>query len=172
MAQRIGCLLIILPFVELLLLLQAGHLWGFLPVVAWVVLSAALGLLILRTQGLQTLARLQSAILAGGSPAQTLLGGAMRGVAGSLLLIPGLITDLLALLLLFPPTRRLLGAWAAARLLRGLHKGAIRVTMMGANAPPAKRSPYQGGEDPNGPPARPGEIIQGPQPPQPRNPEG
>jgi UPF0716 protein FxsA len=163
MAQRIGCLIFLLPILELALLFYAGRTLGAIPVLGWVGLSAGLGLLLIRTQGIETLRRLQGAVVAGGSPARTLLDGTARWFAGALLLAPGFLTDLLALLLLFPPTRGLLGLWALARITRGVREGSFRVTMMGMHGVSPSNAPSVGPEeDPFDRPPRPGEIIQPP----------
>jgi len=161
MAPRLGCPVLLLPFVELFLLIQMGGQIGATQTVIWVGVSALLGLTILRTQGVQTLARLQGALAGGGSPGRALVDGASLWIGGALLLVPGPVTDVLGLVLIFPLTRRLLQGWALARLMRGVRSGAVRVSMMGMDA----RTPSGGThgsplDDPDDRPPRPGEIIQ------------
>lgn len=162
MAPRLGCLVLLLPFVELFLLIQMGGQLGATQTLIWVGVSALLGVIILRTQGVQTLARLQGALVAGGSPARALVDGASLWMGGALLLVPGPVTDLLGLVLIVPLTRRFLQGWALARLMRGVRSGAVRVSMMGmdARAPTAGSNHSSSLDDPDERPPRPGEIIQ------------
>jgi UPF0716 protein FxsA len=161
MAPRLGCFALLLPFIELFLLVQVGHWLGMPYTLGWIGLSAALGFVILRTQGVQTLARFQAALLSGGSPGRALVDGVALWMAGAFLLMPGPVTDLMGVVLLLPLTRHLLLGWALARLMRGVRSGAVRVSMMGMDpGTPRHGTGMPSRDDPDEPPPRPGEIIQ------------
>jgi UPF0716 protein FxsA len=107
--RAIGVLLLV-PLVDVLLLVVLAT--GFGPVtigpaatVAVVVLTALLGLLLVRAEGRHTVRKIQRKLAAGEPPTDELLDGALLLVAGALMLTPGLITDLLGLLLVLPPSR-------------------------------------------------------------------
>ncbi|WP_280721887.1 FxsA family membrane protein [Kitasatospora sp. MAA4] len=109
---------------EIWLLVQVASLIGWLPVLALLVLSAALGVSLIKRAGLKafraaTAAFEQGTVPPSGAPET----GTSLTVAGGLLLIlPGFLSDLVGLTLLFPPTRalwRLVGRRVASSALRG-----------------------------------------------------
>lgn len=104
--------LVVFPLVELWLLIRVGGAIGAWPTIGLVVLSAMLGIAILNRQGFETLARVRARVARGEEPTAAVLEGMVLAVAGLLLLIPGFLTDVLALLALIPALR--------ARLVRRL----------------------------------------------------
>ena len=108
-------LCLLLPICELLLLIEVGRRIGSLPTLALVLLAAAAGVYVLRRQGVTTLLRAQQRLASGESPVATIVNGVLIAGGGLLLLIPGLLTDVLALVLLFPVTRALIVRRAARR---------------------------------------------------------
>ncbi len=180
MFARFGCLVLLAPIVEILLLVQGIRLWGGFPVLLEVLLTAVLGAWFLRGEGTRALADLQAGAARGETPTTTLLDGASFLTAGFLLFLPGFAGDLLGVALLLPPTRRLLQRWAMARVARQLERGRFQVTFMGAGPPgrgpqggvwpppgsgPGREprmdeGPGPGDDEDRDPPPRPGEIIQ------------
>jgi UPF0716 protein FxsA len=67
-----------------------------------------LGVAVLRTVGWQTLSLTQLRMRQRASPVPALFEGFVLAVAGILLVLPGLVSDAVALLLLIGPLRRLL----------------------------------------------------------------
>jgi len=72
------------------------------------VLGVAAGIAVLRAEQFALLTRLSRILTSGEPPLGGLLDGALRGAAGVLLIVPGVISDLFALGLLIPPLRKLL----------------------------------------------------------------
>ena len=110
MQLRLLGLLLLVPLADVLLLVVLAT--GLGPVtigpaatVAVVVLTALLGLLLVRAEGRHTVRKIQRKLARGEVPTDELLDGAFLLVAGALMLTPGLVTDLLGLLLVLPPTR-------------------------------------------------------------------
>lgn len=99
-------LLLGFPLLELYLLIKVGTLIGALPTVMLVIGTALLGLALLRRQGLQNYRRMQQCTARGEVPALEMMEGVVMLVGGMLLLVPGLISDAVGLLCLFPPVRR------------------------------------------------------------------
>lgn len=100
---------------EIYLLLTVGGVVGVLPTVFLVVFTAVLGAFLMQTQGLATLARIQSSLGQSQVPAEPLVEGALILFAGALLLTPGFLTDTVGFLCLAPLTRRPLARWLLAR---------------------------------------------------------
>lgn len=99
-------LFIIIPLFEIYLFIQVGDQVGALNTVALVVLTAVIGVLLLRWQGVQTLMRARERMAAGEVPAQQMLEGMLLAVGGILLLVPGFFTDAIGFALLIPLLRR------------------------------------------------------------------
>ncbi|MBV1904583.1 MAG: FxsA family protein [Pseudomonadales bacterium] len=93
------------PLLEIYVLISAGSLIGTLPTIALVMLTAVLGITLLRQQGLNTLARGMQKMQVGEMPAQEMAEGLLLAVAGALLLTPGFVTDTVGFLLLTPILR-------------------------------------------------------------------
>ena len=107
--RAIGALLLV-PLVDVLLLVVLATRFGPVTIgpaatVAVVVLTALLGLLLVRAEGRHTIRKIQRKLVQGSAPTDELLDGALLLVAGALMLTPGLITDLIGLLLVIPLTR-------------------------------------------------------------------
>lgn len=105
--------LILLPLLEIAGFVVVGREIGALATVGLVILSSIAGSLLLRHQGFGVMARVRAEMDAGRDPSRQLAHGAMIVLAAVLLIIPGFITDIIAILLLLPPVRDL--AW---RLLK------------------------------------------------------
>jgi UPF0716 protein FxsA len=116
--SRLRTVFILLPVVDIALLIWLGYHTSGLLVLALLLGSALLGAHIARHQKWRTLARVQADLAAGTVPAHSLMDGLIVYVAAVLLIVPGIITDVLALGLLLPPTRRLFKSWLAVQLGR------------------------------------------------------
>jgi UPF0716 protein FxsA len=103
-------LFIAMPILEMWLLITVGSHIGALPTIGLVLLTAVVGLALLRRQGLSTLMRAQQKMQTGEVPAREMAEGIFLAVGGVLLLTPGFITDALGFACLTPGLRqRLLG---------------------------------------------------------------
>ncbi|MEX0732181.1 MAG: FxsA family protein [Aquisalimonadaceae bacterium] len=101
-------LFFIVPLIELYLLIQVGQAIGALPTIGLCVLTAVLGVALLRQQGFQTLQRARRNLDRGTVPAMEMLEGVALAAGGALLLTPGLVTDAIGFACLIPFTRRYL----------------------------------------------------------------
>lgn len=120
MFVRLLLLFTLVPLVELALLVYLGREVGFWPTVALVLGTGILGAWLAKLQGLLVLRQVQGELARGRLPTAALVDGALILVAGTLLLTPGLITDLWGFVLLVPPGRALARRWAMATLGRRL----------------------------------------------------
>jgi UPF0716 protein FxsA len=98
-------LLLVIPLADALFLVVVADRLGWQITVALVVLTAILGMLLVRAEGRHTLARIQRKAAQGDPPTDELLDGAFLIAAGAFLLTPGLVTDAIGFLLALPPTR-------------------------------------------------------------------
>lgn len=115
---------ILVPLIEIGLFVTLGGWLGLWLTLAWVVLSAVIGVTLLRRGGraaAQVLA--ERRMLREGALAK----GALAAMGAVLLVIPGFFTDAMGLILLLPPVQRAI----AARL-------ATRVVVAGAGWPPRR----------------------------------
>lgn len=98
---------IIVPLIELMLLIEVGGIigsgWTFLIIIA----TAIIGTKLVKQQGLQTWSKIQQEMVTGQLPAQSLFDGICILISGILLITPGLITDVIGMLLLTPAFRTL-----------------------------------------------------------------
>lgn len=100
--------------VEMYLLIEVGGRLGALPTIGLVVLTAVVGVGLLKRQGVATLTRGVARLQAGALPATEVVEGALLAISGALLVTPGFVTDAVGFALLVPALR----AGLAARLLR------------------------------------------------------
>jgi UPF0716 protein FxsA len=107
-------ILMLLPWLELFTLIQLGIETSALTAIAYVLGTLALGLVVLQRQGRGMFERLRQAQEGRVMGRQLMLDDMAMGLAGLLLIIPGIITDISALLVMVGPLRRRL-----ARLLFG-----------------------------------------------------
>ncbi len=105
-------LFILLPILEIVVLIKVGGLIGALNTVALVLLSAFVGVDIIRRQGFNTALRARQKMSAGILPAMEVLENMAVVIGGVMMIIPGFISDALGLVLLIPPLRRwLIDRW-------------------------------------------------------------
>lgn len=110
--------LLLYPWLELLSLIQLGIETSALTALAWVAAMIVLGSVLLRQVGMANLNRLREAQQGRVVPApqQLLLRDMAVTVAALLLIIPGLVSDVLAVVFLIGPLRRLLGRVLGVRV--------------------------------------------------------
>ena len=99
-------LFITIPIIEMGVLIWVGGFIGVLPTLALVVMTAVLGVALLRLQGFLTLQRIQEKLSFGEIPDTELIEGGLLLIGGALLLTPGFVTDALGFMFLLPFSRR------------------------------------------------------------------
>ena len=116
MFPKLLVIFIILPLLELYVILEVGSVFGPIPTVLLVVLTAVAGAFFTKLEGLRTLHRMQQQIIVGQMPAEELVDSVLICVAGVLLLTPGFLTDAFGLWILIPPTRLLFKRWLRSQV--------------------------------------------------------
>ena len=99
---------IVLPILEMYFLIQVGTFIGAFNTIALVLLTAIMGLFLLRQQGFQTLLSARNKLMQSELPAEEIVTGIFLAVGGALLLTPGFVTDFIGFIFLIPFTRRFL----------------------------------------------------------------
>ena len=128
MAWILKAFLIVWPLAELVLFSAVAQRIGLASSILLLFLAAGLGVLLLRLGSLSTALGARAAMERGEMPLGPLFDGACFAVAGLLLILPGFISDLLALLLLLPFVR--------GGLRRGLGRRFTPVTPPGSGRQP------------------------------------
>lgn len=105
MLRLIALTAVALPFLEI-----AGFVWfgaklGLPLTLIWVIASMVAGLALLRHTGLNAVGRLRAALAKGREPGHSIIDAACFAAAGILLIIPGFVSDALAVILMLPVTR-------------------------------------------------------------------
>jgi len=105
---RVIAVLLLIPLLDAILLavlatqLQA---LSVVVIVLLVVVTALVGMLLVRAEGRHTLRRIQEKLAAGDVPTDDLIDGGFLVAAGAFFLTPGFVTDFVGLLLAIPLTR-------------------------------------------------------------------
>jgi len=108
-------LFIAIPLIELYFIIVVGEAIGAFWTVILVILTAIIGVSLLRIQGMSTLMRAQRNMAQGQIPAMEMMEGIALAVAGVLLITPGFITDSIGMLCLIPASRQAIIRYIMAR---------------------------------------------------------
>lgn len=95
-------MLLAFPVAEIWILINLSHQYGWW-VLLYLVTMIVLGLQLIRDEKLLISGRMMQSLTQGGNPMKAMLGSARNIIAGILLIIPGVITDLIAVILLLIP---------------------------------------------------------------------
>ena len=156
-------LFVVVPIAELYVIVQVAGGIGAANTILLLIGISVLGAWLAKRAGLGVLNRLQATIRQGRVPSGELVDGGLVLFAGALMITPGFLSDILAIVLLLPPTR----AVARHAILRRIRAGggAIRVVSgwrrPGPGGAPGGRAgsdvwDVDAWEDPPAPPERPG----------------
>ena len=149
--MRVLLALAVYAAVEVTLLVLVGQAIGFLGLLGLLILSAVLGVWALKHEGRRSLTDLGNAVRSGRPAEAEVADGMYVALAGVLLVVPGMLSTLAALVLLVPPVRRALARRAAARAVRaGSARMGPTITVVGAGAAGGHSpwGPTPGGGDP------------------------
>ncbi len=134
MLGRLILLFTIVPLAELYVLIKIGNHIGGFNTVLFVFLTAVLGAFLARLQGLRTLQQIRLSLSQGQIPAEEMIDGVLILAGGILLFTPGVLTDLFALVLLFPWTRTHFKRWLRRRFDRMVASGNVRLHYRGGGS--------------------------------------
>ena len=100
--------IILIPIIEIYLFIKIGSQIGAFNTISLVFITAIVGIIYARYEGLNTLKSGISQIIKNELPSYEIISGAAIAFAALLLIIPGFATDLFGFILIFPLTRRIL----------------------------------------------------------------
>ena len=98
--------IILVPVIEIYLFIKIGTQIGALTTITLIFLTAILGILYARYEGLNTLKSAFVQLIKNEIPAYEIISGAIITFAALLLIIPGFATDIIGFLLIFPLSRK------------------------------------------------------------------
>ena len=101
-------LLIGIPVLEIYLFIKMGSQIGAFNTILLIFITAFFGVIYARYQGFITLKAAMAQIVKNEMPVYEIVSGAALAFASLLLILPGFATDFLGLLIIFPPTRKLI----------------------------------------------------------------
>ena len=100
--------IILIPIIEIYLFIKIGGQIGAFNTISLIFITAIIGVIYARYEGLNTLRSGFSQLIKNETPAFEIISGAAIAFAALLLIIPGFLTDILGFVLIFPITRKLL----------------------------------------------------------------
>ena len=100
--------IILVPIVEIYLFIEIGSNIGAFNTISLIFITAIIGVIYARYEGLNTLKSGFTQLVKNEVPAYEIISGAAIAFASFLLIVPGFATDLIGFLLIFPLTRKLI----------------------------------------------------------------
>jgi UPF0716 protein FxsA len=134
-------LLISLPVLEVASIVEVSRWVGPLATFLLLAASATFGIFLIRSQSVMAGRRMMAALQSGTPPQEPLLETGAIMLAGALFMIPGFVSDILALFLLLPAARRLM--WRGMSL--GF-RGRVRVWRTERQPQPKPGKPQRAGD--------------------------
>ena len=100
--------IILVPIIEIYLFIKIGAEIGAFNTISLIFITAVIGIIYARYEGLNTLRSGFSQIVKNELPAYEIISGAAIAFAAILLMLPGFATDIFGFILIFPLTRKLI----------------------------------------------------------------
>ena len=100
--------IILVPIIEIYLFIKIGGQIGAFNTISLIFITAVIGIIYARYEGLNTLKSGFSQLVKNELPAYEIISGAAIAFAALLLIVPGFATDVLGFLLILPLTRKII----------------------------------------------------------------
>ncbi len=101
-------LIISIPLIEIYLFIKIGSYIGAFNTISLILITAFIGVIYARYEGFNTIRSGMSQLIKNQMPIYEIISGAALAFAALLLILPGFATDFIGLIIIFPPTRKLL----------------------------------------------------------------
>lgn len=108
----------VVPFLELFVILKTADLFGGWNTIAILIVVSVVGGWLMKREGRKVWRRFNEQVSKGIVPSNDIADGALLLFAGALLLTPGFLTDIVGILILFPPTRAIFRAIVVKRFMK------------------------------------------------------
>lgn len=141
-------LLLFIPICEIGVFILVGGQIGVVYTLALILVTAIIGSILLRFQGLSLLSKIQAETRAGRMPGKELVSGVMIMIAGILLLTPGFVTDTIGFLLFIPFVRTVIWAFIGSKISVSMASGGAGFSS--GSFRPGNASPYGKPRDEDG----------------------
>ena len=99
--------IVLVPILEIYLFIKIGSEIGAFNTISLIFITAIIGIIYARYEGLNTIRSGLSQLIKNEMPAYEIISGAAIAFAALLLILPGFATDLVGFLIVFPVTRKL-----------------------------------------------------------------
>ena len=96
-----------MPIVEIYLFIKVGSQIGAFNTISLIIITAVVGLYYAKYEGLNTLRSAVSQLVKNEIPINDIISGAALAFAALLMILPGFLTDVIGLLIIFPWTRKI-----------------------------------------------------------------
>ncbi|MGI6112520.1 MAG: FxsA family protein [Mahellales bacterium] len=123
MLKRLILLFIVVPVVELLILIKLGQYIGLGYTLLILLATGVVGIMLAKSQGIAILNNIKRDIREGIMPGANLVNGLCVLIGGILLVVPGIVTDIIGLLLILPGTRDIVRRYLIKRIRRMIETG-------------------------------------------------
>ena len=100
-------IILLVPIIEIYLFIKIGSQIGAFYTISLIMITAVFGLYYAKYEGLNTLKSGVQQIVKNELPIYEIISGAALAFAALLMILPGFLTDIIGLLIIFPWTRRL-----------------------------------------------------------------
>ncbi|MDO8282918.1 MAG: FxsA family protein [Thermodesulfovibrionia bacterium] len=121
---------IIVPIIEITLLIEVGSRIGTANTIVVLLLTALIGIYMVKLVGLGVMRRMQQNMNEGVSPAEEMVNGMMLLLAGVLFIIPGFFTDAVGLLMVIPFSRNMIKKIARRMIEKKVSSGVIYINRL------------------------------------------
>ncbi len=101
-------IVLLVPIIEIYLFIKIGSQIGAFYTISLIIITAVFGLYYAKYEGLNTLKSGVQQIVKNELPIYEIISGAALAFAALLMILPGFLTDVIGLLIIFPWTRKLL----------------------------------------------------------------
>lgn len=123
---RLLFLLTFIPFVEIYFLISLSDSIGWSNTLLVIFATGVIGAWLLRKQGHSILMQIQQSTMQNEMPSDAIAKGFFTFIGGLLLLTPGILTDVIGLSLIFPPTQFLWKQYFKGQWQRGMTTGQVQ----------------------------------------------
>ena len=100
-------LIFIIPVVEIYLFIKIGSQIGAFNTISLIIITAIVGLYYAKYEGLNTLRSAVGQLVKNEIPINEIISGAALAFAALLMILPGFLTDVIGLIIIFPWTRNI-----------------------------------------------------------------